>query len=222
MRILAVVNQKGGVGKSNVVMNLAAVAAAHSRVLVLDADHLQQTATSWAEAAEAAGKALPYDFDAVDDVAVLSQMREFDEYDLILVDTPGTLADSELPRLNAILDNSDFVVLPIEPKFNSIRPLVTTIDRLVRPRGLPYRVLLSRVRRDEPGRKRRDETIATLDELGQPHFQSDVREYTVHEDAPMTGDVVTTYPPSRGAIGALDDFKSLALELNSIWANGGK
>ncbi|MBT1611894.1 ParA family protein [Curtobacterium poinsettiae] len=222
MRIVTVLNQKGGVGKSNVVMNLAAVASEHSRVLVVDADHLQRTATDWAEAADQADKPLPYDFDAVDDPTVLAGLRDFDEYDLILVDTPGSLAESEVPRLTAALDNSDFVILPIEPKFNSIRPLLTTLDRLVEPRRLAYRILLSRVERDEAGQKRRDETIALLDEIEQPHFQTVIRAYSAHSDAPTTGDVVTTYPRLRGAVSALDDFKSLALELTTLWANEGK
>ena len=62
MRIVAVLNQKGGVGKSNVVMNLAAVAADHSRVLVVDTDHLQRTASDWAETAEKNERPLPFDF----------------------------------------------------------------------------------------------------------------------------------------------------------------
>ncbi|MFC4245069.1 ParA family protein [Gryllotalpicola reticulitermitis] len=219
MRIVPVVNQKGGVGKSNVVMNLAAIMAGHSRTLVLDIDHLQQTATAWAETAEAGEKPLPFDFDAVDDPHVLTQMRQLDQYDLILVDTPGSLADSEVPRLAAVLDNADFVVMPIEPQPGSVRPLLNTINTLVAPRGLPYRVLLSRVHRDDAGQKRRDDAIAMLDDMELPRFNSTVREYTVHSDALLTGDVVTSYPASRGATNALDDFKSLALELMSLWAN---
>lgn len=222
MRIVTVLNQKGGVGKTNVVMNLAAVAAEHSRVLVVDADHLQRTATDWAEAADQAGKPLPYDFDAVDDPTVLAGLRDFDEYDLIVVDTPGSLAESEVPRLAAALDNSDFVILPIEPKINSVRPLVTTVSTLVQPRRLPYSVLLSRVRRDAAGQKRRDDTAATIDDLGLPRMNTVIREFTVHEDAPIEGDVVTGYTPGPGVMSACDDFKSLALELDTLWANEGK
>ncbi|MEG8037671.1 ParA family protein [Sphingomonas sp. LR61] len=62
MRIVTVLNQKGGVGKSTVVMNLAAIAAKHSRVLVVDLDPSQRTLTDWAETADEQGIALPFDF----------------------------------------------------------------------------------------------------------------------------------------------------------------
>jgi len=42
----------------------------------------------------------------------------------------------------------------------------------------------------------------------------------MHTDAPLTGDVVTTYPRSRASADAIDDYKDLALELTSFWANG--
>jgi len=46
----------------------------------------------------------------------------------------------------------------------------------------------------------------------------------MHTDAPLTGDVVTTYPRSRATATAtataIDDYKDLALELTSLWANG--
>lgn len=223
MRIVVLLNQKGGVGKSLVAMNLGAILAEHSRALVLDLDHLQQTATGHAETAEENGVELGYDFDAVDDPAVLANLREAAaNYDTILIDTPGSLADSERPRLEAALDQADYVIVPIEPKPGSIRPLLTTVETLIKPRGIPYRVLLSRVQRDEAGQRRRADTIALLDDMELPHFNSYVREYTVHSDALLTGDVVTTYAPSRGATNALDDFKSLALELTSHWANGRK
>lgn len=216
MRIVPVVNQKGGVGKSTVVMNLAAVAAERQRVLVVDADHLQQTATSWAAAGEAAGRELPFDFDAVDDPALIGRLRGLRDYDLVLIDTPGSLAESERPRIAAALDVADLVIMPIEPAYNSIKPLVTTVQSLVAPRGTPYRVLLSRVQRDDAGRKRRDETAALLDEMGLPRFETAVRQYVVHLDAPASGDVVTTYPVTRATLGAQQDFRELALELDGL------
>ncbi len=96
-----------------------------------------------------------------------------------------------------------------------------TIKSFVEPRSLPYRVLLSRVKRDAAGERRRDDAIAGLDAMGVPRFNSVIRDYVAHSDAPMTGDVVTTYPTTRNTSLAIDDFKSLALEMTTIWANGG-
>ena len=81
-------------------------------------------------------------------------------------------------------------------------------------------MLLSRVHRDAPGTKRRDDAIATLDGAQIPRFRGFIRDYVAHSDAPATGDVVTTYPRTRGAVGAADDYKNVALELMSMWANG--
>ena len=51
-KILAVVNQKGGSGKTTLSMQLAgALARRHHKVLVVDADP-QGTATRWAASAE--------------------------------------------------------------------------------------------------------------------------------------------------------------------------
>ena len=114
MRIVAVVQQKGGVGKTTIAVNLAAVTAEHSRVLVVDADHVQHSATDWAEASEAEG-AMAWPFDFTDDARpeVLSQLRAASDYDTIIVDTPGSLAPSEIQRTGLVLDSADFVIVPM-------------------------------------------------------------------------------------------------------------
>jgi chromosome partitioning protein len=47
-----------------------------------------------------------------------------------------------------------------------------------------------------------------------------VREYIAHSDAPLVGEVVTTYAQTRATRNAVDDYKNIALELTSLWANG--
>lgn len=59
-----------------------------------------------------------------------------------------------------------------------------------------------------------------LDGMGLPRFRGVIREYIAHVDAPLAGEVVTTYARTRATLNAIDDYKNLALELTSLWANG--
>jgi len=206
-RIVAVVNQKGGVGKTTTAMNLAAVLARDRRVLVVDVDP-QQTATDWAQVDE---EALPFDFATEADPAVLAQLRAAADYDVIVADTPGSLEAGHV--LGAILDSADYALVPIEPQAASVQPALRTISAHITPRAVPYRVLLSRVGRDRASQRRKDDAIALLDQLDMPRCQSVIRDYIAHSDAPLTGQVVTTYPATRASRHAIEDYTSLGHEV---------
>ena len=212
MQIVALVGQKGGVGKTTTTMNLAAVMAKHFNVLVVDVD--PQGSTTWW--AENAGDKLPFDFAADVDPMNLQRLREL-PFDAIFIDTPGSLEDTKV--LSAVLDNADFVILPLNPEPLNTPAMVRTIRQHIAPRGLPYRVLLSKIDRRRTGQLEDWEALVD-DGLKLPRFKQYVRLYAAHSDAPLEGRVVTQYPDTRSNANAIFDYTHVAMELMAMWATG--
>ena len=210
MRIVAVAGQKGGIGKTTTAMSLAAVSAEASRVLLVDVDP-QASATWWAERA---GDRLPFDFTTDTNPNNLAQLRRLSQYDVVFVDTPGSLEGHDV--LDAVLSNTDFVILPTEPAALAVMPLVRSVREVVVPRGVPYRVLLNIV--DPRSPIELDEARQLLDNQSIAHFNAVVREYKAHKRAPLEGLVVTQYANDRYASKAVDDYRRVALELYAEWS----
>lgn len=206
MKVIAIAGQKGGIGKTTTVMNVAACLTRGRRVLVVDVDP-QESTTWWAENA---GEELPFDFTADVEPGNLALIRNADDYDYVLIDTPGTLDNTEV--LSAVLDVSDFVVLPLNPEPLAVPALRRTVAQHIVPRQLDYKVLLNKIDRRVFGQLEDWQKLVD-DGLKMPRFNGYVRASKSIADGPLDGKVVTQYSDTRATQNAIFDFTTVAREL---------
>jgi chromosome partitioning protein len=116
--VIALVNRKGGVGKSSLACNLAAeLVSMGRRVCVLDADP-QGSATFWASCGDGVLSKIVRPVDASDARNLRKALDDAKRHcDRIVIDSPPSLSDA---AINAMIE-SDVVLLPCQPSALDIR-----------------------------------------------------------------------------------------------------
>ena len=126
MSVITFVTQKGGSGKTTLVLSCAVAADALGvRVLILDMDP-QKTAESWYQARESSTPKLAAVTAAELQTAIVGGRERFD---VILIDTPGR----DEPSTAAAIRHADLCLIPCRPTSADMQatpPTVATINRL--------------------------------------------------------------------------------------------
>lgn len=139
MRCVAVINQKGGAGKSTLSIHLAVAATQQGlATAIIDLDG-QATSAEWGDRRDA-------DLPVVISTHAARLERELEELrsngcEVVFIDTMPR-ADNDALRTAM---NADLVVIPCEPNILEMDPTIRTIGWLKRDTSVPFFVVLNKV-----------------------------------------------------------------------------
>lgn len=193
-KVIAVLNQKGGSGKTTIATNLAcALQADGGSVLLVDADP-QGSARDWNEANEASlipvvgldRETLPKDLKAI-----------WDSYDWVVIDGAPQIAKLAAAAVRA----ADFVLIPVQPSPYDIWACADLID-IVEARkevtgGVPKAAFL--VSRAIKNTKLSGEVALALEEYGIPVLKNGTTQRVAYPTTAAEGRTVIDHPESEAA-----------------------
>lgn len=213
-RIIAVANQKGGVGKSTVSMLLAGTwGRAGYKVLVVDSDP-QGTATQWGSTSD----------DSVFPASVISLagmgsklhrevQKHVDNYDLVVIDCPPSV---ELQSQSALLI-ADIAIIPLPPSppvlwgSRGIKLLIEKAEA-VNPELRGF-ILMNKVKKTALSRDIQE----LLTGFGLPVLKNSLKELTAYEEASAFGCTVQELGSgSKVAIGMVEAVATEILGLLKV------
>lgn len=211
--VVAVLNQKGGAGKSTLATNLArALQLRGRRVLVADADP-QQTAVQWRESYDATGgedempAVVGVDRDNFDsDVRTVASA-----FDVVLIDGAPRMD----ARVRAALRVADLVLVPVQPSAFDVKataPLVAMVrEQHQYTPGRPAAAFV--VFRQIPNSLLASEVEGALEGYGFPVLAARATQRIAYQEAAGLGVGVQDYEPGGKAAQEVEAITTEVLEI---------
>lgn len=210
-RVIAVVNQKGGAGKSTLAMLLAgALAESGGEILVADADP-QNTALRWAHA----GSGFPADVEDLsgeEDKLHKHLRKRLDDYDYIVIDSPP---HASAPVTESALRLADLALVPVIPSPPDLWASLRIRDAIAYARhknpGLTARIVVNQAQLNT---LLAQEVLAVLPEFGIPLLAAQLKSRTAYRQAAALGTTLRALG-HRAAIASLE-VDALAREVRAL------
>ena len=208
--IIAVVNQKGGAGKTTIALSLAAAMAAEGkRVLLIDADP-QQTAQDWAAVRS---EAAPFRVIGLQKPVLHREVPELAaDYDSVLID--GAPRSYEATR-SAILA-ADLVLIPVRPSGADVWASRETVDLVREARGFRDGLRAAFVVSQRVGRSLLSREVTDfLAEFGLPILTASTTQRVAYAEAMTRGRTVIEDQPDGPAAA---EIRAIVAELEGVGA----
>lgn len=205
MQVISIVNQKGGVGKSTITINLArAIQLDGASVAVIDCDP-QGTTTDWGalNINQEKGPFFPVHHYQIKDLP--NRLAEFKDYDCVVIDGAPRLEELSV----AIIKISDVILIPVQPSPNDVWASISFVELIKeRQKIKPDLKAAFIVNRQKPNTNAIRDVRLALEDIGIPVLESGVNDRIAY--AKTLGNGLTVF---EDAGKASKEIKNIANEI---------
>jgi chromosome partitioning protein len=202
MRIISIVGQKGGTGKTTTTESLAVAAVQDGkRAVIVDLDP-QATAANWHDR-RGGGESPAVVSCQVSRLRFVLDTAAQEGADFVFIDTPPKSAEAAIEAVRA----ASLVLFPVRPQINDLETLPALKDILNLAGNPPAYVLINAA---PVQGQRHGEARTVAEELGFSVCPVVLFQRAAYGDAPTMGQTVTEYDPDGKAAGEMKELYKFA------------